>query len=160
MHSRIYQVSKAPINKDDFITEDRYYDGFVGSIADYVSDEVDINGELECLRSLLEGKGAAEFTPDCTQMTIVNKRAFFESKYESWKALAADFASISFDEFCGEEGDLYFKHSLVEDMFDDKFSFYMDDNDEYYGLQTFSSFMRSAKDGDTYYLGAVIDYHF
>ena len=81
MHSRIFQISKKPV--EDRISEDRYYDGFVGRIADYV-DELDTDGQLESIRWLAETPGIrVNNIGDATAtITIVDKKAYFAG---SWK---------------------------------------------------------------------------
>lgn len=48
MHSRIYQISKTPIDRDDYIEESKYYDHwFLNSVADYVDDDTNRDDDIE-----------------------------------------------------------------------------------------------------------------
>lgn len=52
MHSRIFQVSAAPIAKEDYISSADYEDHwFTREIADYVSDNCDRDSDIEWLKS-------------------------------------------------------------------------------------------------------------
>lgn len=163
MHSNIYQISKDPIKKDDFIDESRYYDGFVGSIADYVHPLTDKERipAFEMLKSCLGG--SAKFEGE--KFTIVDKEAYFRSKYEAWKNCLQRLGDCSFEQFISPpyEGrgldSMGMLHYQCEELYNDKYSIYMDDNGEYYGNRTLDEFMREAQNNETYYLGAVTDYH-
>lgn len=170
MHSKIFQIS---INKvKDFITEDRYSDSFVGYVADYVSD-LDQDIWKENWNWLSDyAKGAIEIKNN--MLTIIDKRKFFEGHYAEFKELIKKAEDISLEQFMSNDygieittktGNTYktSASSLVSNInctFDDKHGFYIDDYDEYYGLKTFDSFMRCVNDGEVFYLGSVIDYHF
>ena len=58
MHSRIYQISKTPIDRDDYIEESNYYDHwFTSSIADYVSGDTNRDDDIEWLQNCYVNKG-------------------------------------------------------------------------------------------------------
>ena len=169
MHSRIFQISSKPIDRDDYITDDRYYNSFVGYIADYVStvSDSDIKDELKWLKSALGN--SAKFSDDLRSFVIIDKQEYFKYSYDRFIELLDKLRNTTFKEFCDEsvfysDGygntslDLLFEH--LKCAYDDKFSFYFDDNDEYSGLMTINGFMRKCSDGDMFYTGAVIDYHF
>lgn len=170
MHSKIFQISKERVT--DFITEYRYFNGFVGSIADYV-------GDMEKKYWKDNWDWLASYAKDSIEikdgkLTIVSKKKYFESHYTAFMENIKKAANISLEQFMsddysvemtGPDGNTYKSRAsfLVSDInfaFSDKYGFYMDDNDEYYGMETFDDFMRHAKDGDVFYLGSVIDYHF
>lgn len=164
MHSRIYQISRKPISKEDYITEDRYYDSFVGRIADYVSEDTSRENDLIWLTESLSGAAAIEGD----KLTIVNKKAFFEPRFRRWKSQLSKMSELTLEQFAGMEeikdsdgsGEtLGFIHYMCEEAFNDTSEFYMDDNDEYFGWLTLTNFMREAKDGDVWYLGETFDYH-
>ena len=161
MHARIYQISKNPITEDDYITEDRYYDWFVGSVADYVDGQTNRQGDLENLKENMERLGIAKFSSDLSFMTIVDKSKYFDVKYIRWKELLSQLLATPFEVFCGGEGvnSLSMAEYGLREVYDDKYGIYMDDNGEYYGNQTLDEFMRNTNDGDIWYFGATIDYH-
>ena len=167
MHSRIFQISKNPIK--DMITEDRYYDNFVGNIADYVDTPQKRyrKGDIESfLKASLHD--VAIFTDDNEKFTITNKTAYFEPLYNAWKMNLGLLQDITLNQFSDEDhkptnedpfSTLGMLHFRTESSYNDEYGVYVDDNDEYAGLQTLTSFMRHTKNGETYYIGSVIDYH-
>lgn len=170
MHSKIFQISRERVT--DFITDDRYFDGFVGYIADYVGniDKKYWKDNWDWLANY--AKGAIEIKDG--KLTIINRKEYFASKYAEFKKNVEQAATINFEQFMshdygieltGPTGNTYkaSASSLVANInytFNDKYGFYVDDNGEYYGMETFDSFMRWVNDGDVFYLGSVIDYHF
>lgn len=167
MHSRIFQVSREPIVKDDYITEDRYFEGFCDTIADYVDGDTDRNEDIAWLKNVL--KDVATFDDDKECFTIVNKLEYFKNSYNQYMQLMKYLSDMTLEQFAGlvpletTEGQPYSNLSTavfaLDNTYNDKYSFYMDDNGEYYGNQTLDNFMRNTKEGDTWYLGSTIDYH-
>ena len=158
MHSRIFQISSKPIDKIDYIREDSYYDSFVGEIADYVSEDTDRESDIDWLKSSLEG--VAEFDGD--KFTIVNKEEYFKPKLKKFLyAMKQIVAELNEDPAVFYDGGSKFGTHVynMKTAYEDKFSFYVDDDSEYVGLETFDSFMRWVSNGDTFYIGATIDYH-
>lgn len=155
MHSRIFQVSKVA----DFVrtSESDYYEDFCGSVADYVDDivdEEDVRDSIKWLSEILED--AVSFNEDFSVMTIVNKRAYFETLYKRFKKALDDlWCETSQDSF--GDGTLGNSMYLLEAAYDDKYGFYI--NKDGYPI-TLASFMRGVNDGDVFYMGTVTDYHF
>lgn len=159
MHSKIFQISRKPISKDNYITEDRYYDGFVGEIADYV--DIDSSYHDICIDYLGEYLGdAAKINGN--KIKIIDKRKYFDKKYEEFIQYAKKIVeNTSPEEFAGDySGDLGFNIINLTWSYEDKYGFYVDDNDEDAGLEPIDTFLRRAKNGDVFYFGEVIDYHF
>ena len=78
MHSRIFQISKKPI--EDRISEDRYYSGFVGQVADYVTEQ-DADDQLNSISWLAETPGIEVKNIDgVSTITAVDKKAYFAAK--------------------------------------------------------------------------------
>lgn len=168
MHSKIYQVSQTPIIADEYIDESRYYDNFVGSIADYV-DPLTEEERRDAIRTLADILGAAAVF-DGDKFTIVDKLAFFKPRYETWKRLIDRLGQATLEMFAFEEplegegkvtilNSLSGTHYMAEEAYSNKYGYYFDDNGEEYGNQRFNDFMRHASNGDVFYIGAVIDYH-
>lgn len=157
MHSRIFQISREPINKDEYISEADYYDsGFIGEIADYVSDYTDRDDDIELIKARLEG--VADFNGD--SFTIKNQRKYFEKKFSNFLETIEDISLLTFEDFCTDESDFSYKMYKLESAYRDKFKFYINDNGEYAGTEPIDDFMRRAKNGDVFYIGATLDYHF
>lgn len=155
MHSRIFQISKEP--KAESILESRYEEYFVPSIADYVVKVTDVKDDYKWLAQFCKGI-KIETKDNVTTLTIVSKKEYFEKFFNDFKELIKKFNEYSIDEFMDEKS--YFDMHELKRAYDNKYGFYIDDNDEYFGLTTFDNFMRNVNDGDVYYLSNVFDYHF
>ena len=161
MHSRIFQISSKPINKDEYITEANYdYDDwFLREIADYV-DDIGESYQKETLEwlGMLDG---ISVDVDRRTVTVESKADFFLQKYVSFKNILKELEKISLKDFSTPD-----RHSFDYDMYrlnschKDKYGFYVDDSGEYGGLVTLDEWMRyAAVEGETYYIGGIVDYH-
>ena len=160
MHSKIYQISKTPIDKDDYIEESNYYDHwFTNSVADYVDDDTNRNDGIEWLKDCYEKKGLSFGQDDNGEYFIVeDKTKFFEANFENFQKELKELSEKTLDDFMGGESNMSLYR--LKSLYDDKFGFYIDDGGEYHGIATFDRFMRCATVGTKYYIGATIDYHF
>lgn len=176
MHSKIFQISREhEIKKEDFITELRYgyggeYEYFVGSVADYVDDVEDREG---CIEWFIKTLGVAA-TYENGKMTLLNKKVYFDSKYETFMKNIKMLQGITLEQFSNDELCLPTTNRMgnevmhspdltvceLSETYDDKYGFYIDDKGEYFGLVTLDYFLRHIKNGDSWYFGNVIDYHF
>ncbi len=158
MHSRIFQISKTPIDKDDYIEEDKYYDHwFTDRVADYVNGATNRDDDIEWLRNCYENKGLSFGQDNNGEYFVVEDKAkYFESDFEEFQRELKELLGKTLDDFMGGESrmSLYRLNSSYED----EFGFYVED--EYCGCATFSRFMRHATVGTKYYIGATIDYHY
>lgn len=155
MHSRIFQISKEC--KTDSISESRYEEYFVPSNADYVVKVENVEDDYKWLAQFAKGI-KVETKDNVTTLTIVSKKEYFENCFNEFQELIKKFSDYSLDEFMSEKS-FYDMYNLKRE-YDDKYGFYIDDNDEYFGIATFDNFMRNVNDGDVYYLSSVFDYHF
>ena len=152
MHSRIIELSKKPIKKGERIRESDYYDnGFIGNIANYVSGDVDREHDIKWFVSYLKGKDML-IKSDNKSFTLGSsaREKYFKEKYD---ALKEYIANVSLEKFCTYSLDLYRIGAYIEEKDD----FYIH-HDGYY--ETLDSFMRHVEDGDTWYFGGTLDYHF
>lgn len=156
MHSRIFQISREPISKDKYISEDDFYDsGFIGEIADYVSDDTNRDDDIEWIKARLEG--VVDFNGD--SFTIKDQRKYFEKSFSDFLEAIKDISLLTFKDFCTDANDFSYKMYKLENAYRDEFGFYINDIGEY-GTEPFDDFMRRAKNGDVFYIGATLDYHF
>lgn len=148
MHSRIIQLTK---NKSDyFIKESDYYDHwFTHSIADYVCDGTDTNEDIEWLLSSCNG--ALRRGKD--KIIVVDKTLYFKNNYKGFVENLKKLQNLTFEDFCNRFDGMY----ALNDCYEDKFGFYIEDNGE---LHTLDKFMRHVKNGDEFYIGGTLDYHF
>lgn len=155
MHSRIFQVSSEPI--EDFITEERYYDGFVGQHADYVSTVESETNLIEDLKWLGSREGLS-VDLDKKTVTVTSKKEYFEKKFDEFKDLIEELKDMTTDEFTEGKHDLKFYQ--LKSAYENEHGFYMDDHDEYMGLSNIDYWVRSTEENKPYYIGSVFDYHF
>ena len=160
MHSRIYQISKSPIDIDDYIEESKYYDHwFLNSVADYVDDDTNRDDDNEWLEDCYKNKGLYFGRDNSGEYFIVeDKTKFFEAKFEKFQQEIKELSEKTLDDFMGGESNMSLYR--LNSLYDDDLGFYIDDEGEYHGVTTFDRFMRHATVGTKYYIGATIDYHF
>ncbi len=160
MHSRIFQMSKTPIDRDDYIEEDKYYDHwFTSSIADYVDGDTDRDDDIVWLKDCYEKKGLSFGQDDNGEYFIIeDKTKYFEANFEKFQKELKELSEKTLDDFMGGESNMSLYR--LKASYDDELGFYVDDRNEYHGLVTFDRFMRCATVGEKYYIGATIDYHF
>ena len=157
MHSRIFQVSKKRITKDNRIEEWRYEDNFVGRVDDYVVKTEDTDNDLKWLTTCKKGIKVTKKSRVIT-LEIVSKEEYFEQSFEEFKELIKKFNDYTLSDFIDSKN--WFDFYQLKDSYDDKHAFYIDDNDEYFGIATLDEFMRNVENGDIYYIGNTFDYHF
>ena len=155
MHSRIYQISENPIEEENLIEEYRYDEWHH---ADYVvkeTSETDIESDLEWVQTANKG---LQVNKEKKTITIVSKKEYFDEKHDKFKELLAKLEDITLEEFISTK-----KHFVIEDLkdaYENKYGFYVDDNDEYIGLTNLDNWVRNAEEGKEYYIGNIFDYHF
>ena len=157
MHSRIYQISKTPIDKCDYIEEDNYYDHwFTNSIADYVNGNTDRDDAIQWFKDCYDNRGVSFGTDDNGEYFIIeDKSKYFEANYDTFSKALNELSELKFDDFIS--GKMGLSLYRLKEAYNDKFGFYVDG--ENCGLETFDEFMRLAEIGIKYYIGATIDYH-
>lgn len=160
MHSRIFQLSETPIEKDEYISESKYYDcWFTIEIADYVNGDTDRDADIEWLESCVSG---IEFGADehGKYLVIKSREKYFERAFQRFSQYLDEVNSKNnLQDFTNGIGCMWY----LNDAYEDKFGFYVDftvDSDRYTDLVAFDNFVRTSKDGDKYYIGSTIDYHF
>ena len=160
MHSRIYQISETPIDKEDYIEESNYYDHwFTNSVADYINDDTNRDDDIEWLKGCYLKKGLSFGQDDNGEYFVVeDKSKYFEANFEEFKKELKELSEKTLDDFMSGESDMSLYR--LKSSYDDEFGFYIDDGGEYHGVTTFDTFMRCATVGTKYYIGATIDYHF
>ena len=155
MHSKIFQVSVEPIEKGDYIKACNYeFDHwFTMSYADYVNDGCNRDKDIEWLKSSMEN--SAEFNEDeyGKYFIVKSKAEYFKPAFERFKKEIDKIKDATIDEFASGKVDIW----NIKDAYDDKFGFYIDDDADLFTLDTF---VRCCTEGEKYYLGGTVDYHF
>jgi hypothetical protein len=158
MHSRIFQISKTPINIEDYIDESHYYDHwFTNEIADYVNGDTVRENDIDWLKACVENRGIS-FSPygDGMHIIVEDKVKYFESKFNRFHDSLKELSTVSIEEFISGQCGLSMYN--LKEAYDDRFGFYVDSDET--DLVTFDDFVRQAEVGAKYYIGTTIDYHF
>ena len=159
MHSRIYQISEKPIPAEERTSEFRYEGDFVGSIADYVAgEEFRSNEYIQDLKWLESANKGIKVNTEENTITITSKEEYFKEKHEVFLNALKELQDISLEEFISDK-----KHFTLYNLkcaYEEKYGFYVDDNDDYYGITPLDNFVRNAEENKVYYIGTITDYHF
>ena len=152
MHSRLYQVSDQPISKEELTHEYDYYEGFVGQVADYVSErnEEEIKADIDWLG----GQVGIDVNSDKKTFVITSKTEYFSKKYDKFKEILERLSTYTLEDFISPKNWLDFYN--LKNACDESYGFYVDDC----GWTTLDSWVRNAEENKTYYIGSTFDYHF
>ena len=166
MHSRIFQISKYPIKQKEYFDTSRYdygeHEGFVGEIADYVDNGNDRLSDIqwfkECYGTSLEFISKDKFK-------VIDKRNYFKGRVEAFFENIKELQNVKEDDFI-QGSKIPMLMCLTESIYRDRFGFYIDrddtlksgEYDEFFGPM--DDFMRDAEEGEEYYIGNTIDYHY
>lgn len=153
MHSRIFQVSDAPFEREDYITECDYYDHwFTREIADYVNDDCNREDDIAWLKESVKG---FEFGKDDSgeYFIVTDKVKYFEEAFYRFKDAIDKIKDCTIDEFVNG---IYGMWDL-KDSYDDKYGFYIDNDGD---MESLDGFIRGCFADKKYYIGGTVDYHF
>jgi hypothetical protein len=153
MHSRIIELSQEPIKVDDRICESDYYDnGFISSIADYVTS-CDRTDAINWVCGYLKNKDVVtEFDTNKIVFSENVKEKFFKDSFEEFNKLTN---KITFEDFVGKDD---FKLYLIKQSIEDTSGFYIHYDGCYWTLDYF--IRRCVEDNEIWYIGGALDYHF
>lgn len=152
MHNNLYQLSASPINADEFINEDSFKLSEIHDYADYVQeydgDISDAYNEFPFLGTMFTRDGDKLVFKGCGDTLDVWRTAIRQEMEK-----LCDGGTVHMDDTYGAV------QILTEPFTHDRF--YLN---EYYGYPMDSSeFLQycanNLKEGDTLYLGGVLDFH-
>lgn len=155
MHSKIFQVSSSPITEDNEMHESRF-DDVNRDVFDYVTEVKEQDSIISDYEWLNHVEGIEVNLEEKT--FTVDKKKYFKVKHEKFIEQLEKLKNCTLEEFSSNK--LYYDVLELKDAFDDKYSFYIDDDNEYFGLTTLDNFVRHTEPNNKYYLGQVFDYHF
>ena len=146
-HCLIVQLSKEPIDKEDFITPYTFEDDDdINYVSDYVGEREDYE---ESVQWFLEQLGASvTYDKSDNSITFVNKEEYFKEDFEKFSKLVQNF---TLKDFC--DYDWVSKvQRYIRPWFDTHI--YMDYS------QPMGEFIREyGKAGEKFYIGGICDYH-
>lgn len=154
MHGTIFQLEEKPLRfEEDFACEEDFYEGFVGIIADYVSEDVDREEEINYFVTYL---GKYGITYNSEEQSIIFPKGFkeeyFSARFFNLKKFVEE---LTLEEFSTDSTKVW----ILKNLINEKYGIYI------YSRQsswiTFDEFVRyNLKEGQKYYIGTVLDYHF
>lgn len=154
MHSRIFQIEKEVVPEEERIDSDCIPEWFTNSVADYTSDDCSREDDIDWLMTAALGDIA---TVDGDKLTFSSDvRRYFKEKHEAFIKAAEKLSGTTFEDFVSS-------HSVDSTLFNlreaysDRYGFYVYCDGGF--LDTLDNFMRLVKDGETYFIGGVVDYH-
>ena len=153
MHSRIFQIEREAISKEEYIDSDCIPEWFTNSVADYTSDGCDREEDIDWLMTAALGEMA---TYDGGKLTFPSDvRRYFKEKYTAFIKAAEQLSKAEFNDFVSGRN-IYSILFNLKAAYDDRYGFYVYCNDE---LQTLDAFMRTVNEGDVFFIGGTVDYH-
>ena len=152
MHSRIIQLSKEPIKKEDYIQEEDFYDsGFIGTVADYVSDETDREDDINWFIQAYQLE--SQFNKEDDSL-IITKEYILSQFQKNFDELKSKVNKMSLEDFIDP-----IKSYGLQSIIDGPGGFYIDSKE--YGLMTFDTLLRRLLEKEEkFYIGGTVDYHF
>lgn len=154
MHSRIFQIEREALTEDEYIDSDSIPEWFTNSVADYTSDACSREDDIDWLMVAALGDIA---TIDGNKLTFSSDvRKYFKEKHEAFIKAAEKLSGTTFEDFVHS----YSVDSVLfnlKEAYSDRYGFYVYSDDGF--LDTLDNFMRQVKDGETYFIGGVVDYH-
>ena len=163
MHSRVFAVSKEPINKDNYLDEDNVFCALTDrdsgvDYAHYIHDPAARRDSIEWLQRSSPGIAV---DPDAGTIQVVDAKAFFASKYYKFKQTLLSLQNTTLEEFASKESILLglgMSMWHLDNLYNAECEFYILTDD---GLRTLDEFVRSESEGhNVYHIGGVYDYHF
>ena len=159
MHSKIFQISNAPIDVDDYSSPECYYDN--SEFADYIGEPIKGETREECIKYLAESLSDI-FSYDGKALVYKGNDALHEFKRKWLEAIREITDKLTAGNLMEEHNVYRLRRLTLQTHLDSSFRFDinewngwagpMEDLVEYAGYQL--------KEGDRIYVGAVIDYHY
>jgi len=165
MHGRIYQLAESPVPVNDYIDLGYFFEHrFCVEIADSVDDGLDRDSEIKMFCETYANRGVITANGDQSfELTQNGKSAYFGNAFPAFNAAISELGQITegdFQNYHGKVSGLVYKlRNSFNEQFGDYIAIFADDDPDDFRLITMDEFMREAVVGKTYYIGAIIDYH-
>lgn len=152
----IYQLESEPVMESERICEATFFDtAFMKSVAEYVTQEIDIKAETENLCSVIEQCGGKTCRAEmCFWFPEGFPRLYFKERFKHFKEIIKDLSCIDLGLFC--------HCNIVTGKINEATKTYnrRDENYVYSDgeIMTFDEFVRDLSPDDEYYLGGIVAY--
>lgn len=154
MHGTIFQLEEKPLRfEEDFACEEDFYDDFVGVIADYVSEDIDREEEINYFCQEFKKYGIAY---NSKEQSIIFLKGFKEKYFEErFFKLKEAVQNLTFEDFVKDT----LKVWEIKNLIDKKYGIYIYSNES--SWMSLDEFVRyDLEENKKYYIGSVLDYHF
>ena len=150
MHESIIEI----INKGEEprVTSDDFEMGDI-LVADYY-DDLNKEAQDERIEDFLSTTGI--IPAENRKCFTVDKEAYFRERYNVFRKMVED---LKFEDFSGKEKSFNLSLYELENLLRDDTAVYIR-NAEWGCSEPLDDFVREADEGETYYIGNVVDYHF
>lgn len=160
MHSRIFEILEK--GQEPTLNQWTFDDGtcleYYG--IDYVS-EMDEEEAADSIDWMIKNSDGAIVYDKETRSIKFTKKKLMEIDYNTFIKFAKELTQVTLDEFSDTAKDylnsVEYKKTKLDAAYGDRWGFYFYNED--LGLLPENEFLRKLKDGETYYLGNILDYH-
>lgn len=161
MHSKIFQITRTRVDKDNYLNEDTLMQG-AGSFFDYCGEIDDEERQLyiESLVNEVLPKGMFELVSEDTMRYMGGAEEWKKGFVEGIRLKAEDVTTDKVQDWIGP---VYQLEKYLKNPLDTGYWFYTDEN----GVQSYAEqsyeFLREVcglEPGTLLYIGGIIDYHF
>lgn len=154
----IYQVSRVPVDPDDYIGFCSIPEAFFATNAEYIVEDTDRGIAIKELLDSLSDIVIPSVDGQSFTFKAHAKQTYFQKRHSAFVAKATELADVSIDAFVGQT-----PYPIETAMYElnraycDKFGSYVIIDDE---MTPFDHWIRNDSLKGTYYLGGVLEYHY
>lgn len=162
MHSKIFQISNAPIDKDDYSSPECYYDDSQ-VFADYIGEPIKGETREDCIKYLAESiSDLFSYDKEAGAFVYKGKDALHEFKQKWLEAIREITDKLTADNLIEEHNVYRLRRLTLQTHLDSSFRFHINEWNGWAGpMEDLVEYARyQLKEGDRIYVGAVIDYHY
>lgn len=152
----IYQLECEPVIDQERICEATFFDtSFMKSVAEYVTQDINVKAETENLVSVIEQNGGKTCRAAMSFWFPEGfSRMYFRNRFKRFKEIIKDLSCIDLSLFCHSKI-VTGKINEATECFNRRNEDYVYSNGE---IMTFDEFVRDLSPDDEYYLGGIVAY--
>ena len=162
MHSKIFQISSKPISKDEYTSPETYYDNS-SSFADYIGEEVeDEERRDECVGYLAHELRGVFTAVGRDHLVYLGKDALYSFLQEWSDDIKAKTAGLTADNILSNQRLYNLRATTNETHRRSECRVHIAEWNGWAGpfMDIIEWAANELKEGDSIYIGAIIDYHF